>query len=33
MHPKGCGSHPDIEDHKVMAQQLEAFFKKLLDEK
>jgi hypothetical protein len=33
MQPKGCGSHPDIEDHKVMAQQLESFFKKLLDEK
>lgn len=33
MQPKGCGSHPDIEDHKVMAQQLETFFKKLLDEK
>ena len=33
MQPKGCGSHPDIEDHKAMAQQLESFFKKLLDEK
>lgn len=33
MQPKGCGYHPDIEDHKVMAQQLESFFKKLLDEK
>ncbi|NMH27422.1 SGNH/GDSL hydrolase family protein [Flavobacterium silvaticum] len=32
MVPKGCGSHPDIEDHKKMAAQLEATFKKLLDE-
>ncbi len=33
MVPKGCGYHPDIEDHKLMAAQLEPFFKKLLDEK
>ncbi|MFM9988497.1 GDSL-type esterase/lipase family protein [Flavobacterium sp.] len=33
MQPKGCGYHPDIEDHKIMAQQLESFFKKILDEK
>lgn len=33
MQPKGCGYHPDIEDHKIMAQQLESFFKNLLDEK
>ncbi|WP_298121001.1 SGNH/GDSL hydrolase family protein [Flavobacterium sp.] len=33
MEPKGCGYHPDIEDHKLMAQQLESFFKKLLNEK
>lgn len=32
MQPKGCGYHPDIEDHKVMAAQLETFFKKILDE-
>ncbi|MCZ8196913.1 MAG: GDSL-type esterase/lipase family protein [Flavobacterium sp.] len=32
MNPKGCGYHPDIDDHKKMAQQLESFFKKLLDE-
>lgn len=32
MVPKGCGYHPDIEDHKIMAQQLESFFKNLLDE-
>ena len=32
MIPKGCGYHPDIEDHKIMAQQLESFFKNLLDE-
>lgn len=33
MQPKGCGSHPDIDDHKAMAVQLESFFKKILDEK
>ncbi|MEC4005464.1 GDSL-type esterase/lipase family protein [Flavobacterium sp. SUN052] len=33
MTPKGCGYHPDIEDHKIMAAQLETTFKKLLDEK
>ena len=33
MEPKGCGYHPDIEDHKIMAQQLSPLFKKLLDEK
>ena len=31
--PKGCGYHPDIEDHKIMAAQLEPFFKKIVDEK
>ncbi|WP_291083203.1 SGNH/GDSL hydrolase family protein [Flavobacterium sp. BFFFF1] len=33
MKPNGCGYHPDREDHKVMAAQLESLFKKLLDEK
>ena len=33
MIPNGCGSHPDIADDKVMANQLIPFFKKLLDEK
>lgn len=33
MQPKGCTTHPDIEDHKVMAQQLAPLFKKLLNEK
>jgi lysophospholipase L1-like esterase len=33
MKPNGCSYHPDIEDHKVMAAQLEPFFRKLLDEK
>ena len=32
MQPKGCDYHPDIEDHKIMAQQLESTFKKLLNE-
>ena len=32
MQPKGCDYHPDIEDHKVMAKQLEPFFKKLVNE-
>lgn len=33
MQPNGCGYHPDIEDDKLMAAQLEGFFKTLLDEK
>lgn len=33
MSPNGCGSHPDIADDKIMADQLTPFFKKLLDEK
>lgn len=33
MEPKGCGYHPDIEDHKIMAAQLEPFFKKIIYEK
>ncbi|NHN25021.1 SGNH/GDSL hydrolase family protein [Flavobacterium jejuense] len=33
MEPKGCGYHPDIEDHKIMAAQLEPFFKKIVHEK
>ena len=33
MTPKGCNTHPDIADDKVMADQLIPFFKKLLDEK
>ena len=32
MQPNGCDYHPDIEDHKVMAKQLEPFFKKLINE-
>ncbi|WP_026713024.1 SGNH/GDSL hydrolase family protein [Flavobacterium daejeonense] len=33
MSPKGCGYHPDINDDKVMANQLFPVFKKLLNEK
>jgi lysophospholipase L1-like esterase len=33
MTPKGCNTHPDIADDKVMADQLIPFFKKLLNEK
>ena len=33
MTPNGCGSHPDIADDKLMANQLIPYFKKLLDEK
>lgn len=33
MKPNGCGFHPDIEDHKIMAAQLVPFFKQLLYEK
>ncbi len=33
MKPNGCGSHPDIADDAIMANQLTSFFKKLLDEK
>lgn len=32
MHPNGCGYHPDIEDHKIMAAQLIPIFKQLLNE-
>jgi lysophospholipase L1-like esterase len=32
MEPKGCDYHPDIEDHKVMAELLEKTFSKLLHE-
>jgi lysophospholipase L1-like esterase len=31
--PQGCGYHPDIDDHKLMANQLAPFLKQLLDEK
>ncbi|WP_422350939.1 GDSL-type esterase/lipase family protein [Flagellimonas sp.] len=31
MQPNGCTSHPDIEDHKTMADQLEPFLKKRLE--
>ncbi|MEI9946860.1 MAG: SGNH/GDSL hydrolase family protein [Chitinophagaceae bacterium] len=30
MVPKGCGSHPDIDDHQVLANELLPFFSKLL---
>ncbi|NDP28403.1 MAG: SGNH/GDSL hydrolase family protein [Flavobacterium sp.] len=33
MTPKGCNTHPNIADDKVMADQLIPYFKKLLDEK
>lgn len=32
MKPKGCDYHPDSEDHKVIAAQMEDYFKKLLNE-
>lgn len=32
MSPRGCGYHPDIEDHKILAAELESTFKNLLDE-
>ena len=33
MHANGCTGHPNIEDHKIMASQLESLFTKLLNEK
>jgi hypothetical protein len=33
MRPKGCDSHPDIGDDKIMAEQLTPFLKKILTEK
>ncbi len=30
MQPHGCNGHPDVEDHALLAQQLESFFRKLL---
>ncbi len=29
----GCGGHPDVNDQKIMAEQMNSFFKKLLNEK
>ncbi|TFF33370.1 SGNH/GDSL hydrolase family protein [Mucilaginibacter psychrotolerans] len=31
MDPRGCGSHPSVEDHAIMAEQLTPFFKNLLE--
>ena len=33
MTPKGCGGHPDVADHKVLANEYAPFLKKLLNEK
>lgn len=33
MTPKGCLGHPDVEDHKVLAEEYVPFLKKLLNEK
>lgn len=33
MTPHGCGGHPDVNDHKIMAEQMNSFFKNLLNEK
>lgn len=33
MTPKGCSGHPDVEDHKVLADEYAPFLKKLLNEK
>ncbi|HEY4061174.1 MAG TPA: GDSL-type esterase/lipase family protein [Puia sp.] len=30
MNPRGCGFHPSVEDHAILAEELEPFFKKLL---
>jgi len=30
MDPHGCTGHPDVDDHRIMAEQLKPFFKKLL---
>lgn len=32
MQARGCGGHPNVEDHAILAKQLEPFFKKLLSE-
>jgi lysophospholipase L1-like esterase len=32
MVPKGCGYHPDIDDHKIMADELIPFFKRLVNQ-
>ena len=29
--PSGCSSHPDVNEHKIMAEQLEPFLKRLMD--
>ncbi|MGV3528061.1 MAG: glycosyl hydrolase [Flavisolibacter sp.] len=33
MQPRGCGGHPSVEDHAIMAEQLTPFLKNLLEEK
>ncbi len=33
MKPQGCGSHPDLNDHKIMAEQLIPFYAELLEKK
>jgi lysophospholipase L1-like esterase len=33
MQARGCGGHPNVEDHGILAKELEPFFKKLLPEK
>ena len=30
MQPHGCNGHPNVEEHALLAKQLEPFFKKLL---
>jgi hypothetical protein len=33
MHARGCGGHPNIEDHQILAEELTPFFKNLLKDK
>jgi hypothetical protein len=30
MHARGCGGHPNLEDHAILAEELTPFYKSLL---
>jgi hypothetical protein len=31
MQARGCGGHPNLEDHRILSEELRPFFEKLLD--
>jgi len=32
MQARGCGGHPNVEDHEILARELEPFFKELISQ-